>query len=84
MYSLFFSNKAIKFLKKCDESLKKRISEKIETLSLDPVPHNSVKVVGEERSFRLRIGDYRVLYTIDWKKQEILIVKIGQRPSVYD
>ncbi len=39
---------------------------------------------GEDRYYRLRQGDYRVIYEVDDAKQEIYVVKIGHRREVYD
>ena len=83
MFSLSFSNQSEKFLKKCDKGLKKRILEKIKNLRMEPVPHNAVSVVGEERTFRIRIGDYRILYEVKWDNQEILIAIIDKRSRAY-
>ena len=84
MFSLIFSNQAEIFLKKCEKELAFRMLAKIRLLQSVPVPHNSVKVQGEERTFRIRVGDYRVLYEIYWQNNTILIVKIDKRSRVYD
>jgi len=84
MFEIEFSNQSRKFLKKSDKQLNLRIIEKISLLKVDPVPHNSVRVVGEDKTFRIRIGDYRVLYEINWDKKFILIAKIDKRPKAYD
>ena len=83
MFSLVFSNQSEKFLKNCDKSLKDRIFKKFKELKIEPVPHNAVSIVGEERTFRIRIGDYRVLYEIKWEENEILIAVIDKRSKVY-
>ena len=83
MFTLKFSNQPRKFLNKCDVKLKERILSKIKILRSDPVPHNAVRVIGEERAFRIRIGDYRVLYEVLWNKNEILIAIINKRPREY-
>ena len=72
-----------KKVKKSDSNLKERIINKIKTLTTNPVPHNSVRIIGEERTFRIRIGDYRVLYEIFWDKKEILILNIDKRANAY-
>ena len=64
MFEIEFSNQSRKFLKKSDKQLNFRIIEKISLLKVDPVPHNSVKVVGEDKTFRIRVGDYRILYSV--------------------
>ena len=84
MFSLLFSNQAEKFLDKCDKSLRNRILEKIKLLTTEPVPHNSVRVQGEDNSFRIRIGDYRVLYDVYWTDGKIFIAKVDKRSRVYD
>ncbi len=83
MFNLEFSNQAKDFLRKCDKNLCVRIIEKIELLKTNPVPHNAVRVVGEERTFRIRIGSYRVLYEVKWNEKVILIVNIDKRPHAY-
>jgi len=84
MFSIEFSRQSEKFLKDCEKELSLRIREKIKQLLIEPVPHNAVRVQGEERTFRIRIGDYRVLYEIYWKENILLIVKIDKRPRAYD
>jgi len=84
MFEFDVSRQAEKFLKKCDKQLTSRILDKLNGLAVEPVPHNAVRIVGEERTFRVRIGDYRVLYEIDWQNKIIIIVVIDKRPHAYD
>lgn len=73
MYSVLFSKKAVKQLKSLPKNAIKRIVEKIDSLQKEPRPRECKKLVGENNLWRIRIGDYRVIYTI---KEDILIVKI--------
>jgi len=84
MFNIEFSNQSKKFLKKSDKQLAARIIEKIELLKDNPVIHDSKKVIGEDQTFRIRIGDHRVLYEVDWSNKTILIDKIDKRSKVYD
>jgi mRNA interferase RelE/StbE len=84
MFQIETSNQSKNFLKKCDKILYQRIIDKIELLKTEPVPHDSKRVVGEKRCFRVQIGDYRILYDIIWEKRVILIAKIDKRSKVYD
>ncbi len=84
MFNIEFSNRSKKFLKKSDKQLVVRIIEKIELLKDNPVIHESKKVMGEYRTFRIRIGDHRVLYEVDWSNKIILVNKIDKRSKVYD
>jgi mRNA interferase RelE/StbE len=59
-----------------------RIAAKIEGLAGNPCPPASQKISGEEK-YRLRQGDYRVLYSIQDASAAVTIVKIGHRRDVY-
>ena len=83
-FSFHYDKQPSKFLKGCEKQTAGRIVDKTEdTLSKSPVPHNAVKVVGEQGIFRIRIGDFRVLYRIDYQQGKIVIVRIDKRDSVY-
>jgi len=47
------------------------------------VPHNAKTIIGKHGVFRIRIGDYRALYRIDYQKNKIVIFKLDKRPKVY-
>ena len=86
MVGLKFSSQSDKFLSKCNEKLFIRISKKLEDLKLNPVPSDA-KFIGREENekvFRIRIGKYRVIYTIKESEKVILISKIDKRERVYD
>jgi len=73
-----------RFLKKLDKHLIKRIMDKVDDLLIDnPVPHNAKSIVGEHGVFRVRIGDYRALYRVNYAEETIIIIKLDKRPSVY-
>ena len=84
MFEIEISTQSAKFLQKSPKDISTRIREKIKLLKADPVPHNSMRIIGEERTFRIRIGDYRVLYEIKWGDNKILIVIIDKRSRVYE
>ena len=84
MFDVGYSNQAKKFLKKADNILGKRLLNKIEILRQQPVIHDSKPVEGYEgKFFRVRVGDYRILYEIDYKSNKLGIVKIDKRPRAY-
>jgi len=65
MYSLFLEKNVIKYLKKQEEVIRKRIISKIESLKNNPVPSEAKRSVNvNDRVFRIRAGKYRVLYRI--------------------
>jgi mRNA interferase RelE/StbE len=59
-----------------------RLSERIKGLSVDPRPAGAEKMSGVE-GWRIRVGDYRVVYWIDDAAHVVTITRIGQRGSVY-
>ena len=86
MYSIVFSKEALKSLTKIPQNYKEIILGKITILRKDP--HNSSlnikRLIYPHPTFRLRVGDYRVIYRIENKKLTIHIIKIGTRGAVYD
>lgn len=84
MFQIDYSNQAVKFLKKTDKIIVTRILKKIEELKENPVLHDTKTIQGyTENIFRVRVGDYRILYEIDSKQNIIGIVKIDNRAKVY-
>ena len=61
---------------------RKRIAVKIQRLAANPRPNGTEKLSGYDK-YRLRQGDYRVLYAVDDAGETVLIVKIGHRRDVY-
>ncbi len=85
MFEIKFDNQAEHFLAKCENETFERISDKIEVLKLNPVPHDAKRVLGYELpTFRIRIGKYRALYRINYEENRIIVVKIDKRDKVYD
>jgi mRNA interferase RelE/StbE len=60
-----------------------RIVERIQTLAEDPRPHGCEKLAGYSNRFRIRQGNYRVVYLVDHQRREITIFKVGDRKDVY-
>ncbi len=67
---------------KLDKTIQKRISEKLESIKDDPYWHLT-KLVGFN-SYKLRVGDYRIILSIEKNTLVIWIIKVGHRRSVYE
>ena len=73
-----------KFLLKQDGHIAQRLLDKIEaTLTKNPVPADAKTIIGEHGVFRIRVGDYRILYRINYAEHKIIIVQIERREKVY-
>ncbi|MBI4167796.1 MAG: type II toxin-antitoxin system RelE/ParE family toxin [Candidatus Aenigmarchaeota archaeon] len=79
-----YSNQALKFLKQADKVLARRILDKLELLVNEPVGRNAKAIEGyKEKLYRVRVGDYRILYEVDHENKKIGIIKIDHRSKVY-
>ncbi len=82
MYELFVLPAAQKDLDKLEAPVFARILKKIRTLSEDARPPNCLKLTDED-GYRIRTGDYRILYRIDDSLKRIYIYRIKHRKDVY-
>ena len=76
------SEKAARELDRIPEPIFTKIKEKIENLSRNPQPA-SAKRLTVWPGFRIRVGDYRLLYEIDQKHNRIIVYRIRHRKDVY-
>ena len=60
-----------------------RIVEKIERLGEEPFPPRTVKLEGGEDLYRIRVGDYRVVYTVDRSARQVMVHSVRHRRDVY-
>ena len=81
-YKIEINRSAAKELEKIQKKDRDRIIEKIQALSEDPRPPQSKKLSGEEK-YRIRQGDYRVLYQIYDEVITVVVVKVAHRREVH-
>ena len=81
-YSLLIKPSAAKELESLPAKDRKRLATRIRSLTSEPRPTGTEKLSGQER-FRLRQGNYRMLYSVDDDQLSVVIVKIGHRRDVY-
>ena len=83
-FKLTIASPASKFLRKAEKNLYDRIIEKLNKLSDEPFPPDAKRVVGrEEKVFRVRVGDYRILYVVYFDENTILVADIDKRSKAY-
>jgi mRNA interferase RelE/StbE len=83
MYRLLITASAEKDLRKLPDSLFRRINTQILALRDDPRPAGVVKLSGSLTGWRIRVGDYRIVFQIDDEARSITIVRVRHRRDVY-
>jgi mRNA interferase RelE/StbE len=81
-YELVVRTSAEKELRSVPKGDLRRIVRKVRALAANPTPPGCVRLEGERR-YRLRQGDWRILYEIDHEAKTVTVVKIGHRREVY-
>jgi mRNA interferase RelE/StbE len=83
MYDLLIKTSAERDMRKLSADLFQRVNTKILTLRDDPRPAGAQKLAGGLEGWRIRVGDYRILYQIDDTAQTVTIVRVKHRRDVY-
>ena len=83
-YSITFARSARKELESLNALLVQRIFPKIEALAKEPRPKGCRKLRGEKNLWLIRVGDYRVIYTINDDKEIVDIIAVRHRRSAYE
>ena len=82
MYGVIFSEKAEKQLGKMPREIQGRILNSLERIQVRPEAYVE-RMVGEP-TYKLRVGDYRVILEIQQSVMRILVIKVGHRKNIYD
>lgn len=82
-YEILFESTVEKDLRKLSTANRNRIMAKIEALADNPLPDQVTKLTGTEGLYRIRVGDYRIIYEMNTISQSILIYYIRHRRDVY-
>ena len=85
MWSVTYTVDAIKALTNIDRTIARRIRAKISALAQAPrAPNNNVKKLTGIEGYRLRVGDWRVVYTLRQEILTVIVIKVGHRREVYE
>lgn len=82
-YKIVWKNSANKELKRLPKDVIEKILLAVEKLSIDLNPIGSKKIAGSISTYRIRIGDYRVVYSSNNKYLVIEVVRVGHRKDIY-
>jgi mRNA interferase RelE/StbE len=83
-YKIEWKRSAVKELRLLPDDAIEKIIGAVEQLAENPLPSKVRKLVGSEYTYRIRTGDYRVVYTITSSTLTIDIVRVGHRKDVYE
>ena len=83
-YAVEVAPAAVRQLRKLDPRARRRVQAAIELLADDPRPPKARKLVGGAGEWRVRTGDFRIVYEIKDQELLVLVVKVGHRRDVYE
>jgi mRNA interferase RelE/StbE len=83
-YAVEMKPSARRELEKLPARLIERVFPRLEALGLQPRPAGCKKLKGGRQEWRIRVGDYRVVYTIDDAKLRVSVTRIRHRSEVYE
>lgn len=83
MYKIVYEKRVFKDLDKIPSADANRITDVFKGLTSNPFPNGSKKLSGKISLYRIRQGDYRVIYTVEHGTKEIRIIMVGNRKEVY-
>ena len=82
-YEVVLKPSAEKELRTLPKPVRARILARLEGLGMEPMPRLAVKLAGGEGRYRVRVGDYRIIYGVDTRMRQITVHYIRHRGDVY-
>lgn len=83
-YSVSIAPAAERQLHKFDPQVRRRVHAAIELLTVDPRPPKAIQLVGGGGEWRVRTGDYRIIYEIHDDHLVVLVLRVGHRREIYE
>jgi mRNA interferase RelE/StbE len=86
MFNVILSPEAEDFFAAADQPLARKLARCFQQLELDPRRHNNIKRLSGKLTglVRYRVGDWRVIYRIDDKDEQVLVLSIANRREIYE
>lgn len=82
-YRIVLAPSAVRQLRKFDPRVRRRIQAALELLAAEPRPPAATRLVGGSGEWRVRTGDYRILYEIEDGQLLVLVLRVGHRREIY-
>jgi len=83
VYAVLLEAAAELSLRRLDRSVFPRVVQALRSLASDPRPHGCRKLTGSDSDWRVRVGDFRIVYEIDDRRREVRIMRIRHRREAY-
>ena len=81
-YTIKYKPAASRQIAKLNKSLQSRLIPQIKALANNPRPHGAIKLQGYENRYRIRVGDYRIIYEIWDNVLVVVVTEVGHRIAV--
>jgi mRNA interferase RelE/StbE len=82
-YHIVIANSAKRDLRRLDSALQRRIAIRLQVFKGTPRPTGASKLRGRKDQWRIRVGDYRIIYEIDEDEQLVIVLRIAHRREAY-
>jgi len=82
-YSIRLTKEAVRQIRRLPPQIRSRVQTRIDDLATSPRPPGCEKLQGSDRHFRVRVGDYRIIYQIEDEHLIITVVQAGHRRDIY-
>ena len=82
-YRIEITPHALKALRKLPRDAQQTIRQKVRSLATDPRPPGHIKLIDSDGLYRVRAGNYRIVYTIEDTALVVEVVKVGDRKDIY-
>jgi mRNA interferase RelE/StbE len=81
-YQLNYESAAVKAIERLSRPMQQRVLKRLESLAENPRGPGTLKLTGQD-AYRARVGDYRIIYTIQDDRLIVLVIDVGHRGDVY-
>jgi mRNA interferase RelE/StbE len=83
-YTVIVSRSAQKEIRSLDQAIRARILPSLRALAGDPRPSGCRKLIGAQNRWRIRVGDYRIIYNVNDVDHAVEIIAVRHRSKAYD
>ena len=82
-YEVTLASSAEREIKSLPKSIQRRVERMIDSLRINPRPRGTIKLKGREGIYRIRVGDYRIIYTVNDEKRLVDVSYVRHRSRAY-